>query len=234
MEQNHDLSDIENVLTNAMDNPIAKAIRSGSIGALGILHPIAGVAAGIGDNLLTEYNTYKLDQLLKGLSTDLNREKRLNELYNYVNSSQEKAISVANLFRKTVNAECPKVCIIYGLILANHMENNTEFTQDELIVCRALENATECDLKNFKEIMEKYRNGDNIIFPKGFSKLDEFTTTCDWGVYNRLFVSHILEWEDMEDESLGIPTHYYKAKPASVLFEYIIRAHQIWNYRKKI
>lgn len=97
MEQKHDLADIENVLTNAMDNPVAKAIRSGAIGALGIFHPIAGVAVGLGDNLLNEYNTYKLNLLLNGLSAGLNMETRLNELYNYVNLSQEKAISVANL-----------------------------------------------------------------------------------------------------------------------------------------
>ena len=50
----------------------------------------------------------------------------------------------------------PKVCVIYGLILANHLETLTEFTHEELIVCKALENATDYDLKNFKEIMENY------------------------------------------------------------------------------
>ncbi|MEE0093100.1 MAG: sugar transferase, partial [Collinsella aerofaciens] len=46
-------------------------------------------------------------------------------------------IIVANLFKQTVNAECPKVCVIYGLILANHLETLTEFTHEELIVCKA-------------------------------------------------------------------------------------------------
>ena len=99
----------------------------------------------------------------------------MNELYNYVNSSPEKAIIVANLFKQTVNAECPKVCVIYGLILANHLETLTEFTHEELIVCKALENATDYDLKNFKEIMENYlkptSNGRRIVFPKDFEIL---------------------------------------------------------------
>ena len=162
---------------------------------------------------------------------------KLNQLYNYVVSSHERAINVANLLRKTVNAECPKVCVIYGLILANHMESNTEFTQDELIVCKALENATECDLKNFKEIMEKYlkpvSDGNKIVFPKEFPDLDEFITTCDWAVYNRIFISRITEWGNIEDEYEGFNTHYYGVKPASVLMKYIKVARQIWNYREK-
>lgn len=190
--------------------------------------------AGVGDNFLSEYNTFKLSLLLKGLSTGLNVEMRLNELYNYVNSSQEAAICVANLFRRNINAECPKVCVIYGLILANHMGSNTKFSQDELIICKALENATECDLKNFKEIMEKYLKpvlkGNRIVFPKGFTDLAEFTTTCDWGVYNRIFISRMAEWEEMEEGVLDISTYYYEAKPASVLMKYIKDARQTWNY----
>lgn len=234
MEQKYDLTDIEKVITKAMDNPVTRAIRSGVIGALGIVNPVAGVAAGVGDNLISEYDTYKLSLLLKGLSTGLNMEMRLNELYNYVNASREKAISVANLFRKTINAECPKVCIIYGLILANHLGSNTEFTQDELIVCKALENATECDLENFKEIMEKYlkpvSSGKKIVFPEGFTDLDEFTTTCDWCVYNRIFISRMAEWGEMGEGTLDISTYYYESKPASVLMKYIKDANQIWYY----
>lgn len=231
MKKKYNLTDIGNVLTKAMDNSFVRIIQSGAIGVLGIVNPVTGIAAEVGKNILSEYNTFKFSLLLKGFSTGLNVESRLNELYNYVNSSQEKAINVANLFRKTINAECPKVCVIYGLILANHMGSNTEFTQDELIVCKALENATECDLKNLKEIMEKYLksgpNGNRIVFPKGFADLDKFTTTCDWGVYNRIFVSRTAE---VEDGVLELSTHYYEAKSASVLMKYIKEAHQIWDY----
>ena len=45
---------------------------------------------------------------------------------------------IANLFKQTVAAECPKACIIYGLILASHLDSDTKFTYDELIVCKAL------------------------------------------------------------------------------------------------
>lgn len=234
MELKHNLTDIRNALSKVMDTPIANAIRSGAIGGLGILNPIVGVVAEVGNDLLSEYDGFKFSLLLKGLSSESNLEKRLNELYNYVNASPGKAIVVANLFRKTIISECPKVCIIYGLILAAHLENNTEFTQDELIVCKALENATEYDLYNFRIIMEKYLKSDSdknrIVFPKDFSNLNEFTITCDWGVYNRIFILHSLQWEEMRDTTSEIYTNYYEAKPALVLMNYIKKATPIWNY----
>lgn len=234
MEQKYNLTDIGNALSRVMDNQMTKIIRSGSIGVLGVVNPVAGIVGGIGNDLLSEYNTFKLGQLLSGLATGFNIERGLNELYNYVNSSPEKAIIVANLFKQTVNAECPKVCVIYGLILASHLETHTEFTYEELIVCKALENATDYDLKNFKEIMENYvkptPNGRRIVFPKGFADIAAFTTTCDWCVYSRIFVSRTGEWDGMEDGVLDISTYYYEANPAAVLLNYINAAGQTWNY----
>ena len=106
MAQKYDLTDIGNALSRVMDNPMTKIIRSGSIGVLGVVNPVAGIVGGIGNDLLSEYNTFKLGHLLNGLASGFNLERRLNELYNYVNSSPEKAIIVANLFKQTVNAEC--------------------------------------------------------------------------------------------------------------------------------
>lgn len=234
MEHKHDLTDISDVLGRAMENPMTKIIRSGTVGALGALNPIAGIVGGIGNDFLSEYNTFKLGHLLKGLSSGLNLEMRLNELYDYVNSSPEKAIIVANLLKQTINAECPKVCVIYGLILANHLNELSEFTYEEMIVCKALENATDYDLKNFKEIMEHYlkptSNGNRIVFPQDFSDLTTFTTTCDWCVYNRIFVSRMAEWGEIEEGVLDISTYYYTSSPASVLLNYINAARQTWNY----
>lgn len=127
-----------------------------------------------------------------------------------------------------------KVCVIYGLILANHLETLTEFTHEELIVCKALENATDYDLKNFKEIMENYlkptSNGRRIVFPKDFADIAAFTTTCDWCVYNRIFASRTAEWGEMEEGILDMSTYYYEANPASVLLDNINAARQTWNY----
>ena len=234
MTQKHDLTDIGNALQHVLETPTAKIIRSGSIGVLGVINPVAGVVGCIGDEFLSQYNTFKLSHLLDGLKTGLNLEMRLNELYNYVTSSPEKAITVANLLKQTLNSECPKVCILYGLILASHLEASTEFTHDELIVCKALENATDYDLNNFKTIMENYlvstANSKRIVFPKGLDNISALTTTCDWCVYSRIFTARMPEWNEIGDETLDITTYYYESTPATVLLNYINEAKRTWDY----
>ena len=81
MAQKYDLTDIGNALSRVMDNPMTKIIRSGSIGVLGVVNPVAGIVGGIGNDLLSEYNTFKLGHLLNGLASGFNLERRLNELY---------------------------------------------------------------------------------------------------------------------------------------------------------
>ncbi|WP_368144117.1 hypothetical protein [Collinsella aerofaciens] len=106
--------------------------------------------------------------------------------------------------------------------------------QQEVFDAKALENATDYDLKNFKEIMENYlkptSNGRRIVFPKDFADIAAFTTTCDWCVYNRIFVSRTAEWGEMEEGILDMSTYYYEANPASVLLDNINAARQTWNY----
>lgn len=234
MSLEYNLTDISKALYEAMDSPIAKTIRSGAIGVLSLTNPIIGVISEIGNDFLSEYNNFKLSHLLSGLASGFNIEMRMNELYNYITSCPEKAIIVANLFKQTINAECPKACIIYGLIIANHLATETKPTYDELIMCKAIESATDYDLNNFKIIMENYlkptANGRRIVFPKDFADIDTFTTTCNWCVYNRIFVSRTAYWEEMEEGALDLNTYYYEANPASVLLNYINSANQIWHY----
>ena len=171
MNQNHDLKDICTEVNRALDSPMVDIIRSGSVELLGLINPAIGTVAAIGNNILSKLNTFKLSLLLNGLESDLDIEKRLNELYIYVSSSPENAITVANLLQKTIYSECPKVCVVYGLVLANHLTPPSKLTHEEMIVCKALENATDHDLKNFKEIMKSYMerksNGNRVVFPPG-------------------------------------------------------------------
>lgn len=69
-----------------------------------------------------------------------------------------------------------------------------------------------------------------IVFPKDFADIAAFTTTCDWCVYNRIFVSRTAEWGEMEEGILDMSTYYYEANPASVLLDNINAARQTWNY----
>ena len=116
MTQKYDLTDIGNALSRVMDNPMTRIIRSGSIGVLGVVNPVAGIVGGIGNDLLSEYNTFKLGHLLNGLATGLNLERGLNDLYNYVNSSPEKAIIVANLFKQTICISLTTYTVIINLL----------------------------------------------------------------------------------------------------------------------
>ena len=77
MAQKYDLTDIGNALSRVMDNPMTKIIRSGSIGVLGVVNPVAGIVGGIGNDLLSEYNTFKLGHLLNGLASGFNLEKKI-------------------------------------------------------------------------------------------------------------------------------------------------------------
>ena len=230
MNQQYTFSDIKNVIFKAMDNPMMNLIRPVAIEGLNQVTPVANLA----HDILSEYNAFKLSRLMDGLVSGLNQEKWLNELYNFVNASPEKAIMVANLFKQTIHAECPKVCVIYGLILASHIQSGTKLTHDEMIVCKALENATEYDLIYFKEIMEKYlqsvSTGDRVVIPKDLPEKDAIMTTCDWGVYNRIFVSHIVEWGEIGEVTLDLDTYYYASQPATVLLRYIYAAQQVWEY----
>ena len=230
----HDLPEILSVLRNTMDKTIPQIIRSGSVDALGVVNPLLGVAAGMANNFHEKINEIKLALLLKGLSRGLDMEKGLNQLYNYVTSSPDRAFTVANLFRHTINADCPKVCIIYGLILSNHQGNNTDFTNDELIVCKAIENATDCDLNNFKEIMGKYieqGSSESIVsFPHDLKQSAEYMVTCNWATYNRLFIS---QTGRVENGTLILKPYFVVDKPAKVLLNYIEESHRIWDYKYK-
>lgn len=239
MEENriiHKVQEIQGILTNALTCPGGEMVRSIAVGVTEILDPITGTFVGMANDISLKYNDYKLILLIKGLSRGLDMEKTLNDLYNYVNSSDSKATAVANLFRKTINAECPRVCFIYGLILADHTANGSDFTQDELIVCKALENATEFDLVNFKEIMEKHtkpeRNAGKkaVLLSEQTPNYSEMIATCDWCVYNRLFVSEVGEY-GREEETLDLTPNYYVRYPAAVLMEYVEKASREWDYR---
>lgn len=239
MKKDFTLEDIVNAVVEILNTPKGELARVGAVGALGIANPVMGVAADVGNAFLSSYNNFKLNYLLNGLASGSNIEKRLNQLYTYVKLSTEKALIVANTLKRTVNAESPKVCIIYGLILADHMDSSTTFSNDELIVCRALEGATDFDLENFRTVMEEYlRPGLSeaekvskcqVSFPKDFDRETELNTTCDWCVYSRLFTSHALEWQRMAD-TLNLDENYYVTNAAVVLLDYIHKARQTWDY----
>lgn len=241
MNKKFELADIKKAILDNLNTPTGKVVETACVSISSAVNPVVGGIMGIGSSFLSEYDNFKFDLLLKGLSSGLNTETHLNELYNYVNAGQDNAIAVANMFRKTINAESPKTCIIYGLILSDIINNKTYLSQDELMICRALENATDYDLDIFKEIMGKYmketENGTRtVVFPKDFELIKEYLSTCDWAVYNRIFISNQnsqLGELKQEEEMLDLNIHYYESSPAPILLGYIEQARQIWCYSFK-
>ncbi len=233
MQKNHNLEDIGKAIEKGMNDVLIETGIQTAIDIAGIYFPVKGIAAKFFYNIANQYSDFKLQYLLSGLVRKENTELILNKLYGYVNDNPENAITVANLFKKVVNAECQRVCFIYGLILSEHICDDSRFSRDELIVCRALENATEYDLINFRKIMEKYlkniEDKKRIVFPEKFSDKEELIVTCEWCVYNRIFGSMMTEWGDL-DENKGDVTPYYVMRPAEVLIEYIRCTRQIWEY----
>lgn len=231
--QNHELKDILTRISEITNKPELSPIRELTVGVIGVCNPVAGVAAGTINSVISDYNIYKLTLLLKGISSGLNTETRMNELYNYINKSDENAINVANIFQKVINAESPKVCLLYGLIIAEHLDSSNCFTQEELIVCKALENSTDYDLSIFKNIMEQYTKAEEnerkiIELPSGLENRDSYVTTCDWCVYNRIFV---IEHVKYENSTLIHNRFYYVSAPANILLKYIDDLHRVWDYQ---
>lgn len=228
--KNYELQDILAGILDVINKPELCAFRELVVGMLGVHDPMTGVAMGAINRFISDYNSYKLSLLLKGLSTNLNMEKCMNELYNYVSKSDENAINVANVFKEAINAESPKVCLIYGLIIADHLDGNNGFTQEELIVCKALENGTDNDLCLFKDIMDLYlikedNDRESIVLPSNIE--NNYIITCDWCLYNRLF---IMESVKVENTTLINGRFYYTTTPAKILLKYINDLSRIWNY----
>ena len=115
--------------------------------------PKIAPAINAGNVIITRLEDYKLKYLLYGLSNGKNVEMHINMLRNYVMSSSERAYRVADVFKKTVVSESLNSCILLGAELAKKLKDDTDYTIDELIVCKALENAIDYDLKCFKELM---------------------------------------------------------------------------------
>ncbi len=224
------LKKIQEMLTT----PEGEAVLSEAGLAVGMICPPAGVVAESFNIFLQQYDKLKLRMLIKGLSKDLDVEKHINELYNYVSSSPTRAFTVGNVLKEAVAAKSPKICMLYGIILAEHVnKQKTDFTIDDIIVCNALENASDFDLDNFKELMEHWINQEGYIeYPK--EEKEKFEKTCLWCIYSRLFNIHGFTWailggED-DPESKTVRTNYVVESSAKMLLNLVNELGMTWNY----
>ncbi len=221
---------------NKTETEIAKNVVSEVVD---VINPIAGVSVATFNTFLSNFDECKINHLLYGLSRGLDMEKQINELYNYVCSSSARAFIVGNIFKETLAAESLKVCVILGYIISKHLDNKSDFTRDELIVCKALENANDYDLENFEILMKNCVREEKDGRKKIIYDIDDpevisgYELTCEWCVYNRMFTEEVTEWEEITDESpniLDLSTHYYIKKTTDILVDLINDVKQIWDY----
>lgn len=232
------INELRETIMQLADKPVTKAAIQSVPTVVGLFNPVAGAVTDISVNFMQQYYDFQLQTILAGLSTGLNKEKFSNELYVYITNNDETAYNVASTFKKALSAECPKALFILGLILGKNMKNNTNYTRDQLIVCKAVESANDYDLKNFQLIMDNCKidldNGKRAIDLTIIDEQEvreECEVTCSWAVYNRLFYNIPFDGDYGEDnDESQNEGEYYIAKPAEILLELINEAGPIMDY----
>lgn len=225
------LEEILTIINEALNSPQGRSIRNVAPDVIALSDPVAAVVVKGINSFIDEFDNYKLNNLLLGLSSNLDTEKKLNELYNYVKSNPDRAFKVGNIFKQNINSATPVVGVLYGHIISNHIgENEHDFSQNELIVCNALSTATDFDIKNFKVLMDKcvkvgpeenrfigYPLDDNDI-QKDILNLE---TTCSWCAYNRIFQYSPMRWSSFDKNEKVQVSNYVVLNPADILYEYV-------------
>lgn len=236
------LKKIANELNKKMNEPELSLVKDIVISGSEVIDPVMGFFLNAGNSIISKFNEINLKYLLLGLSINLDMEKKINQLYDYAKSDSKKAYQLANVLKETIVSKSPKSCVIMGLVLAKNIDEAKDFSREDLIVCRALENATDYDLENFYEIMKNHvetiiDGTIKIVFNSQDSdNIYDYNMTCKWAVYNRLFSERVLEWAGFPVSEETIENEYsnfYVDKPAEVLFDLIRKAQQILKYNNK-
>lgn len=163
----------------------------------------------------------KVNRILKGLASGLNQERFTNELINYVNKSDEHATKVVNLLHKALMADSEIICVLMGRILADHISTGNEFDKVDAIIIHALENATDEDLIEFRELFIKM-DGDHL--PKD----DKYVDCIEWGISNRLFTE--VQKEYYQEGTLTINEYTAPKATAYRLMEYLDEIKQLFRW----
>ncbi len=220
---------------------LLKALKSNEVKAVGEVittgvsaaNPIAGAFLTAANEIAGLADEVRIDAVVKGLSIGLNQEMHTNQLYGYVEKSEENAFYVSNTLRKALLSDSPIACTIMGIILACHVNDGSRYSQDDNIVFHALENATDQDIKMFVRIMKEYKTksdeGDDVFhIPNEIMEQAEIKTTLDWCVFNRIFngISGLTWGEEGQDYD----DSYSPTSAANKLFEYIDSVKQVISY----
>lgn len=226
---------IKNIIKNLIEDPRVKAgteiAVTGVSTVSGMINPIAPFVIEAYRTVASCADEIKVDRMLKGFANGKNIEMKLNELYNFVKDSDERAFLVSNLFRQTLLTQSPKVCCIYGIILSELQENDEILDYDQLIIFNALQTATDYEIKYFREIVKDYIDDDRYINENKIndSGILSYRMTLEWCKNNRIF--DITSYK--QSGGFDLIGEFYEVNSRSKkLAEYIDKARQILNYEE--
>lgn len=198
----------------------------------GVLNPESTLAMEIIKHICSVADECRYNAILQGLSEDNNLECRLNELYNYINS-KDRAFFVSETFRKAMLGNSIIACSIMSLILSDNVKCNRDFSQEDMILMRALEHFSDYDLQNVEEIIQgdyykKLPDGTQCIETSRFpsDKKDTYMLTVDYCIQYRLLIkTHHSIGESLYMDEITVSQQAYR------LLEYIKRVHRLIEYR---
>lgn len=107
-------------------------------------------------------NDYKLNNAWKCISRGLNEEKSINELYNYVCGSSDRAFYISDSFKRIILSNSNISSAVLAYIIGEIVKGNRDFTQEDVILYDALSHMTDFDIKNFVDIVDNYVGWDEI------------------------------------------------------------------------
>ena len=198
--------------------------------AVSVAKPLAGFFLTAAHEIAGLADEMRIDAVVRGLSTELNQEKQINQLYGYVGKSEENAFYVVNTLRKALLADSLIACTVMGRILAKHVNDGSSYDQNDNIVFHALENATDDDIRIFVKIMKEYRTEKGPFRIPDDKKDVNMQSAIEWCVYSRLFYgpSGGISWVMSEDE--GYDTTHSPTSAGNRLMEYVESVKQILEY----
>ncbi len=236
---NYSFEDIKKTIYEVISSPEVTVAREAFVGAVSATNPSVSVTAITANKFLEKLDEFLINRMLVGLSSGLNQEKQINELYRYVTSSKQRALQVGIILKRTIMSQSPKVAVVYGIALKAHVgRQQRDFTRDELIACNALLNSNDYDLESFEILMKN-----NVREDERFGKIidldlsqkdriEEELNTCIWGSNNRLFYISPIDMFSVNQGSgtLEFRTDYRVQEAAMILLGWIEEAKQVWDY----
>lgn len=177
-------------------------------------------------------NKIKIVHALKGLAGDSDVESSIYALRNYVNSP-DRSFYIATAFRKIILSNSKIAATIIGYMLGEISNKAREFTNEDIILFNALENMSDFDIRNFKDIMnENYFSDDigtkyfdTLKFPA--EKEKEFLDLLEFGEKYRLFSIKTIS---VTNGRTFYGEQYVPKMIDNVLVAYINKVKQILNY----